>query len=1031
MTIRVVDPDALVTNATPSFDDGDTTSRTVAENTVSVGAALAVTDSDDTTFVFSIIGGAAHLFAIDNSGQLTTAASAGLDYESGDSYSVMVGVSDQKDGYGSADTIIDDHITVTVSVTDVSNEAPGKLGAPDLHPGVIQIVAVWVTPTNDGPEVNDYDVEYKLSSDSTWTDWAHTGASTRTAITGLSSNTEYQVRVRPTNDEGTGTWSDPATVTTGTENSSPVFVQGTGQDLYTGTNCQAGYVVGTPVKAVDADGDTITYSLTNDSDGKFSIDGSTGQVETSGTVNGSYDITVLATDSTGLSSSIALRTRGVGTPGLPTYFQLAIPGESITDTSFVVRFKGWGGSNPHWIDVRFREKDLGHDWTVREKVEKFDWEGGYDALRVTDLTPETTYEIHMRGVREDQPIAGPWADIVALSPDYDKIPYPTTLERRTPVTISFSARSYAATQGSGQVPITFFLDKPASHDFNFYIRTGGLGFGIDEASTPALDCDSTGYCDISFKAGDQWTTILTQHEDARYSHYGTFTIDEPSLPSFVTIKGISKVDVAYLYRPEDEPDRPVDTPEYLLDFTAPVYSVDEGGEVIVGVALQRARPTWTFSNVLIWTYEAIPAREALEIPVNLTPLDSTASSDYSVDGLTDGKLVFNVGDTFKTFTVTANSDPDSFDQRVRLEFGAPTDTYKLGGGGYRILTIYDDEPQIELSVDVAGGTAEVAEGDTQTVTVTATFLDDATPDGPTTVTISVTGGMAATGDFAAVSDFDITILDGDNNGVGSFTLAPVDDTDSELDETVVISGSTTASHQVTPTTATIVENAQRVILSLNPSSRQEHAQNQASTITVTAELSPATARGIDTVVNVSVEQGTANLGEFLDYRLPSGGTFTITISAGDTSESGSFQIVPVGSGPAAEGDETVLVTGSNADGLAVVGATLTITENRPAPNEVRLYLSPSTISEGDDDLPIRVNVDRWHTNGWTWGTPTTVNVEVVAGSATEGDDYTAIGDFTMTLIGTNGTHYVNLNQFHDIDIEGDETLEFRVTSAHN
>ena len=248
-----------------------------------------------------------------------------------------------------------------------------------------------------------------------------------------------------------------------------------------------------------------------------------------------------------------------------------------------------------------------------------------------------------------------------------------------------------------------------------------------------------------------------------------------------------------------------------------------------------------------------------------------------------------------------------------------------------------------------------------------------------------------------------TILDGDNNGVGSFTLAPVDDTDSELDETVVISGSTTASHQVTPTTATIVENAQRVILSLNPSSRQEHAQNQASTITVTAELSPATARAIDTVVNVSVEQGTANLGEFLDYRLPSGGTFTITISAGDTSESGSFQIVPVGSGPAAEGDETVLATGSNADGLAVVGATLTITENRPAPNEVRLYLSPSTISEGDDDLPIRVNVDRWHTNGWTWGTPTTVNVEVVAGSATEGDDYTAIGDFTMTLIGTNGT----------------------------
>ena len=1035
VTIAVIDPNAAVTNAAPSFDDGDTTSRTVAENTVSVGAALAVTDSDGTSFVFTIVGGSAHLFNIDNNGQLTTGYSDGLDYEAGDSYSMIVGVSDQKDDDGVVDNVIDDFITVTVNVTDDDTEAPGKPDAPALAPGNRAVLAVWDPPTNSGPTISEYDVEYRLSSDSTWTSWTFTGASTQTLITGLSSNTAYQVRVRATNDEGTGPWSDPATVTTGTGtvNSSPVFVQGTGQDLYTGTNWQAGYVVGTPVKAVDADGDTITYSLSDDSNGKFSIDGSTGQVETSGTVNGSYDITVLATDSTGLSSSIALRTRGVGTPGLPTYYQLAIPTQTITDTAFVVRYAGWAGSNPDWIDIRFREKGSGDPWTVREQVPTFDWEGGYDALRVTGLTPETTYEIHMRGVIEGQPVTGLWADIVALSPDNDKIPYPTTLEQRTPVTISFSARSYAATQGSGQVPITFFLDKPASHGFDFYIRTGGLGFGIDEASTPALDCDSTGYCKIHFDAEKQWTTILTQHEDARYSHSGTFTIHEPSLPSFVTVKGISQVDVAYFNRPEDEPERPQDTPEYLFDFTAPVYSVEEGKGVIVGVGLQRARPDWTFSNNLIWSYKASPALEALEIPINLVPLDSTARTDYSVNGLTDGKVVFDVGDTFKTFSITANSDTNSFDERVRLEFGAPTDTYKLGGGGSRALTIRDDEPQIELTAYLLGTTdpAEVAEGGSQSVEVTASFLGGATPPGPSTITISVAGETAAAGDFAAVSNFDITILDGANSATGSFTLAPVDDTDSELDETVVISGSTTANHQVTPTTATIVDNEQRVVLSLNPASRQEHAQNHASTITVTAELSPATARITPTLVNVSVEDGTANLGEFLDYRLLDGGSFDITIPANQTSAARSFRIVPVGSGPAAEGDETVLVTGSNADGLAVVGATLTITENRPAPNEVRLYLSPSTISEGDDDVVIRVNVDRWHTDGFTWGTPTTVNVEMVAGTATEGDDYTAIDDFTMTLIGTNGTHYVNLNQFHDIDIEGDETLEFRVTSAHN
>ena len=231
VTVTVVDPNALVSNAAPSFDDGDSASRTVAENTVSVGSALGVTDSDDSSFAFSIIGGAAHLFAVDSSGQLTTSNSNGLDYESGDSYSLIVGVGDQRDDDGFPDAVIDDYITVTVSLTDVSNEAPDKPEAPDLHPGVTQIVAVWEPPTNNGPEVSDYDVEFKLSSDSAWTPWTFTGVSTQTVITGLSTNSEYQVRVRARNDEGTGAWSDPATVTigTGTENSSPVFVQGTGQ----------------------------------------------------------------------------------------------------------------------------------------------------------------------------------------------------------------------------------------------------------------------------------------------------------------------------------------------------------------------------------------------------------------------------------------------------------------------------------------------------------------------------------------------------------------------------------------------------------------------------------------------------------------------------------------------------------------------------------------------------------------------------------------------------------------------------------
>ena len=723
------------------------------------------------------------------------------------------------------------------------------------------------------------------------------------------------------------------------------------------------------------------------------------------------------------------------------YQPLAILEESITDTSFVVRFKGWVGAAPDWIDIRFREKDSGDAWTVREKVPTFGWEGGYDALRVTGLKPETTYEIHLRGAKAGQVVTGPWSDIVALSPDYRKIPYPTTLEWRTPVTISFSARSYAGTHGSDKLPITFFLDKEASHDFTFKIRTSPdfLGFDIDDDSTIEgnpdfeLDCDSTGYCDIDFKKETQRTTLLTQHEDTSSSHFGTLYIDENSLPSFVTLKGIGQAAVAYLTPPEDLSQRPQGVPLYRADYAALVYSVDEGKELIVGVSLGRAARSGTD-----WHHPPGEARERLEVPILLTPVDSTESTDYVVSGLTaDGKLVFESGDTFKLFSIQASQDTDSLDERVGLEFGTPADTDLLGAGASRTLTINDDDPQIELTAYLSGtlDPARVAEGGgSQSIDITAAFLGGATPPGPTTLTISVAGGTANATDYtltpAGSGTLDITIADGSNSGTETFTLTPMDDGTSEVDETVVIGASTTANHHVTPTTATFLDNDQRVVLTLSPSDMQESQSLPTRTVTVTATLSPGTARSTDTVVSGTVKDGTANLGQWLDYRLPAGATFTITILQGDTSSQGSFQIIPVGSGSSAEGDETVLVTGSNAD-LAVATARLTITENRPAPQEVRLYVSPSTISEGDGDLPIRVNVDRWQMSGYIWGTPTTVNVEVVAGTATEGTDYTAIDDFTMTLVGTNGTHYVNLDQLQDIVIEGDETLQFNVTSAHN
>ena len=98
----------------PSFTEGTSTTRSVAENTASgqdIGTAVAATDADNDTLTYSLGGTDADSFSMDTAtGQLQTKAA--LDYETKSSYSVTVSVDD---GNGGTDTI-----AVTINVTDVT-----------------------------------------------------------------------------------------------------------------------------------------------------------------------------------------------------------------------------------------------------------------------------------------------------------------------------------------------------------------------------------------------------------------------------------------------------------------------------------------------------------------------------------------------------------------------------------------------------------------------------------------------------------------------------------------------------------------------------------------------------------------------------------------------------------------------------------------------------------------------------------------------------------------------------------------------
>ena len=111
----------MTPNRPPRFIDGNTTNRSVVENSesgASIGRPVAASDADGDTLSYTLGGADAASFDIEaSSGQLKTKAE--LDLETKSSYTVTVSVGDGKGSSGASDPAPDDRITVTITVTYV------------------------------------------------------------------------------------------------------------------------------------------------------------------------------------------------------------------------------------------------------------------------------------------------------------------------------------------------------------------------------------------------------------------------------------------------------------------------------------------------------------------------------------------------------------------------------------------------------------------------------------------------------------------------------------------------------------------------------------------------------------------------------------------------------------------------------------------------------------------------------------------------------------------------------------------------
>ncbi len=398
--------------------------RRVAENTAAgepVGAPVSATDPDGDALTYGLAGPDADSFAVDaSSGQVRTRAV--LDHETRSRYAVQVEVGDGRGGTASQ--------PVTIIVTDVA-EPPLAPGAPQVAASTLSSLTVtWTAPENAGrPALAAYEVQYRAAGQGPFTEASFDGPGTTAELSGLAADSDYEVRVRAVNDEGTGPWSATASGRTRINNG-PVFGAGPsgGVDPSAGVgprgglsassgpfyrierrvaeNTAAGEPVGAPLSATDPDGDVLTYALAGPDADSFAVDAGSGQVRTRAALDhetrSRYSVRIEVSDGRGGSAGqpVTIVVTDVAEP------PLASDAPKVSSASLSSLTVTWtapeNAGRPALAAYEARYRATGQ--------ERFT-DAGFDGLGTTaelnGLDANTDYEVQVRALNDEG--AGPWS----------------------------------------------------------------------------------------------------------------------------------------------------------------------------------------------------------------------------------------------------------------------------------------------------------------------------------------------------------------------------------------------------------------------------------------------------------------------------------------------------------------------------------------------------------------------------------------------------------------------------------------------
>ena len=323
-----------------------------------------------------------------------------------------------------------------------------------------------------------------------------------------------------------------------------------------------------------------------------------------------------------------------------------------------------------------------------------------------------------------------------------------------------------------------------------------------------------------------------------------------------------------------------------------------------------------------------------------------------------------------------------------------------------VITITDNDSATLSMADVS-----VNEGDS---TATVTVNLDIDVQGGFTVDASTADGTATVVDLDYTAVTSETLSFNGDAGDTTFTVEIIGDDVGEDTETLTVSlASLTGTDatvelpgMATVTITDVIDN--NAVLTMTDATVDEDA----GTATVTVTMKGTVAAGF--TVDASITGGTATAGE--DY---TDVTSELSFTGTTTGETQEFMVV-ITDDEVFEGDETLTISLDNLQitttGLSVglpVAATITITDD----DDATLTMEAVTVAEGAGTATVTVSLDNAVQGGFT------VDASTTDGTATAGQDYSAITSETLTFIGDAGefqTFTVDITE--DEVVEGDETL---------